>query len=75
MRQILDATTLTAEQRKYLLMTFASTDLFLSIINELNPEWMPVLQIKTNEFLDKILAYPEEKQLEKLQEYLCVDDD
>jgi hypothetical protein len=66
MKQIFDATTLTAEQRKYLLMTFSSLDLLIKAVNELHPEWMPVLKRVTGEYLDEILALPEEEQTEEL---------
>jgi hypothetical protein len=75
MHKIIDATTLTAEQRQYLLMTFSSLELLIRTVNELHPEWIPTIKRVTNEFLDEILALPEEEQLDLLQKYLSVDDD
>ncbi len=75
MKQILDVATLTAEQRKYLLMTFSSLELLIRTIHELHPEWILPIKKNTDLFLDEILALPEKEQSELLQKYLNLTED
>lgn len=74
-KKVIDIATLSKEQQDFLLMAFASLDLWLKVFEECNPAWIPVLQRETNQYLTEIFALPEEAQLQALQEYLSVDGD
>jgi hypothetical protein len=73
MKKIIDVATLSSEQRKFLLVIFATSDLYLRIFEELNPKWMLLLQKQTNAYLAEIFCYSEEEQSKALQDYLTID--
>jgi len=72
--QIIDIDTLSPEQRKFLLMILATSDLWFQVFQECNPTWIPILQEKTHAYLVEIFALPESSQHELKQNYLTVDE-
>ena len=70
---IIDVQTLSVEQRNYLLMGYATSEFFLSVLMKLIPGAMQVLAKDNNEYLADIFRCSQEQD-NLLQEYLTVED-